>query len=180
MNLKNERDDLRRILLEQSVVFGDYTLASGKKSSLYIDARKTTLHPEGARLIATIFLAEFSKDKDANAIGGPTLGADPIVGAILSLCERTDVRGFIVRKAEKNHGTQKLIEGNLEKGDRVVMVEDVVTTGGSVMGAIEAVRAAGVEVSKVMAVVSRAESSKIFSDEGIEFFSIFDVKDLVE
>ncbi len=179
MSLQRERDGLRRILLEQSVSFGDFTLASGEKSGFYIDARKTTLHCEGAVFAAKIFLGEFSKDRSANAIGGPTLGADPIVGAMLALCENSGVHGFIVRKEGKKHGMQNLIEGNLQKGDRAVMVEDVVTTGGSVMRAVEAVRAAGAEVSKVMAVVSRAESDKVFAEAGIEFFSIFDVTELV-
>ncbi len=180
MNQQTEREKLRRILLDQSVSFGDFTLASGEKSGFYIDARKTTLHPEGARLVATIFLSEFSKDPGANAIGGPTLGADPVVGAMLALSGNPDIHGFIVRKEEKGHGTQKLIEGNLQKGDRAVIVEDVVTTGGSVMKAVKAVAAAGAEVSKVMAIVNRAESDKVFTDAGTEFFSIFDVAELVD
>ncbi len=179
MTLKKEKEALRRILVDQSVRYGDFKLASGAKSGFYIDARKTTLHPEGARFAAAIFLEEFFKDKNANAIGGPTLGADPIVGAMLALCQPTGVHGFIVRKEEKKHGAQKLIEGNLREGDRAVMVEDVVTTGGSVMRAVEAVRGAGADVSKVMAVVSRAESDKVFTDKGIEFFSIFDVSEIV-
>lgn len=178
MNSEKERDKLRRILLEKSVSFGDFTLSSGKKSGIYIDARKTTLNPEGARLAAVIFLDRFSTDPEANAIGGPTLGADPIVGAMLALCEKPDIHGFIVRKEEKKHGTQKLIEGNLQKGDRAVMVEDVVTTGGSVMKAVEAARAAGAEVSKVMAIVKRGDCEDVFREKGIEFFAIFDAKEL--
>ncbi|WP_462137102.1 orotate phosphoribosyltransferase [Candidatus Mycalebacterium sp.] len=180
MSLKREKDELRRILLEQSVQFGDFTLASGVKSSLYIDARKTTLHPEGARLAAAIFLEEFIKDKDANAIGGPTLGADPIVGAVLAFCEKPDIHGFIVRKEEKKHGTQRMVEGNLQKGDRAVIVEDVITTGGSVLRAVGAIRAVGAEVSKIMVVVNRSGTNKLFEDEGIDLFSIFDVSELVE
>lgn len=180
MSLGREREELRRILVERSVSFGDYTLSSGAGSGVYIDARKATLHPAGARLAAAIFLDELSKDPSANAVGGPTLGADPIVGAMLALCGNGDLCGFLVRKEEKKHGARKLIEGNLRKGDRAVMVEDVVTTGGSVLRAVEAVRAAGAEVSKVMAIVSRAdaESEKAFKDAGVEFFSIFDVAEL--
>ena len=179
MSLKIQRDRLRSILLERSVEFGEFTLSSGEKSALYIDARKTTLDPEGARLCAEIFLAEFSKTPLASAIGGPTLGADPIVGAMLALCEDSDPRGFIVRKSEKGHGTRRLIEGGLAEGDIAMMVEDVVTTGGSARRAIEAVRAAGAEVSKVAAVVSRAKTANPFADECIDFFSIFEEKDLL-
>lgn len=180
MSLKQEKDELRHILLEQSVQYGDFTLASGAKSSLYIDARKTTLHPEGARLAAAIFLEEFMRDKGANAIGGPTLGADPIVGAVLAFCEKPDVHGFIIRKDEKKHGARRMIEGNLQKGDRAVIVEDVVTTGGSVLRAVEAIRELGAEVSKIMVVVNRSGTGRLFEDEGIDFFSIFDVRELVE
>lgn len=177
--MKIQRDRLRSILLERSVEFGEFTLSSGGKSAIYIDARKTTLDPEGARLCAEIFLAEFSKDPSANAVGGPTLGADPIIGAMLALCEDSDPHGFIVRKSEKGHGTRRMIEGGLTEGDRAVVVEDVVTTGGSAMRAIEAVRAAGAGVSKVMAIVSRAREANPFAGEGVEFFSIFEEKDLL-
>ena len=179
MSLKIQRDRLRSILLERSVEFGEFTLSSGEKSALYIDARKTTLDPEGARLCAEIFLAEFSEDSSANAIGGPTLGADPIVGAMLALCGDADLCGFIVRKSEKGHGTRRLIEGGLAGGDNAVVVEDVVTTGGSARRAVEAVRAAGADVSKVMAIVSRAKTANPFADEGVDFFSIFEEKDLL-
>ena len=124
------------------------------------------------RLIAEIFLEEFSKDPSADAIGGPTMGS------VLALCQDSDMRGFIVRKSEKEYGTRRLIEGSLLKGDSVVLVEDVVTTGASVMRAAEAVRGMGASVSKIMAVVSRADTANPFEGEGIEFFNIFDVKDL--
>ncbi|MGI9558458.1 MAG: orotate phosphoribosyltransferase [Thermodesulfobacteriota bacterium] len=178
MSLKKERDRLRSILIARSVEFGDFTLSSGEKSGVYIDARKTTLDPEGARLAAAIFLDLFSKDGRANAIGGPTLGADPIVGAMLALCGDTSLRGFIVRKQEKGHGTQRRVEGNLQKGDRAVLVEDVVTTGGSVMRAAEAVRALGAEVLSVMAIVKRGDAQALFEKEGIGFHAIFDADEL--
>ena len=180
INMENERDELFQILLKQSVFFDDFVLSSGEKSNFYIDARKTTLHPVGVNLVAKIFLNEFLKDKEVNAVGGPTLGADPIVGAMLSLSERTDIHGFIVRKEIKKHGTQKLIEGNLEKGDRVVVVEDVITTGGSVLRAVDLIRKSGAHVSKVMTIVNRTKCEKLFEKEGIDFFSIFNAEDLID
>ena len=140
---------------KEAVKFGDFTLSSGKKSDFYVDCRKITLHPQGARLIAQIILEKIKGSK-VDAIGGLTLGADPITSSVVAL---SDIPGFIVRKKEKEHGTRQKIEGIIEPGFNVVIVEDVATTGASALQAIEAVEAVGAKVVKVIAVVDREEGA---------------------
>jgi orotate phosphoribosyltransferase len=111
--MADNKQRLKEILQEKSILKGDFTLASGKKSTYYIDARLTTLDPEGVNLIGKIFLEEIIKDSSINVVGGPTMGADPIVGSVLALSQEAGcpLPGFLVRKEEKGHGTGKLIEG---------------------------------------------------------------------
>lgn len=150
------REELKKLLLETGAVkFGDFTLSSGKKSDFYIDCRKITLHPQGAKLIAKIILEKI-KGLKVDALGGLTLGADPITGAVVAL---SNIPGFIVRKKEKEHGTRQKIEGLIEPGWNVVIVEDVSTTGASALQAIEAVEAIGAKVVKVISVVDREEGA---------------------
>ena len=150
------KQELIKLLKETGAVkFGDFTLASGKKSDFYVDCRKVTLHPKGAKLIGKIILEKIKGIK-VDAVGGLTLGADPIIGAVITL---SDIPGFIVRKKAKEHGTQQKIEGLIEKGWNVVIVEDVATTGGSAKQAIEAAEAVGAKVVKVIAVVDRQEGA---------------------
>jgi orotate phosphoribosyltransferase len=158
--LRSDRDRLKQLLREQSLMFGEFTLVSGKKSSFYFDSKRTTLLPEGAYLVAAEVLKTLEEHGvDADAIGGMTLGADPIVCpvAALSHAEGRPLRAFIVRKETKEHGTARQIEGQLEPRSRVVVVDDVVTTGGSTLRAIEAVEAAGHEVVAVVCLVDREE-----------------------
>ena len=157
----SHRDELLQILLQKSFKKGEFTLASGQKSNYYIDGKRTSLDSRGSYLIARIFLAMLADDVP-DALGGLTLGADPIVGAILSLAGMEDLElgGFIVRKEAKGHGTQSLVEGPVGKGTRVVVIEDVVTTGGSSLRAIEAVRAVGAEVNRVLAIVDREQGGQ--------------------
>ena len=141
-------------------MFGDFTLASGKKSKFYFDSKKTTLLPEGAYLAARETLRVIRREGiQASAIGGLTLGADPLVCpvAALSHVEGPPLRAFIVRKEAKEHGTGRQIEGNLEPGSRVIIVDDVVTTAGSTLKAIEAAEAAGYPVVAVLCLVDREE-----------------------
>jgi len=150
------KKELKTLLFETGAVkTGDFTLSSGKKSNIYIDCRKVTLHPKGAKLIGEIILEKI-KGLKVDAIGGLTLGADPITSAVVTL---SDIPGFIVRKKEKEHGTQQKIEGLIDKGWNVVIVEDVSTTGASAMQAIQAVEAIGAKVVKVICVVDREEGS---------------------
>jgi len=150
------KEELKQLLFETGAVkTGDFILSSGKHSNLYIDCRKVTLHPRGARLIAGIILEKI-KGQKIDAIGGLTLGADPITSSVVTL---SDIPGFIVRKKEKEHGTRQKIEGLLAPGWKVLVVEDVATSGASALQAIEAVEAAGAKVMKVIAVVDREEGA---------------------
>jgi len=138
-----------------AVKTGEFTLSSGKKSDFYVDCRKISLHPEGAKLIGKIILDKI-KGLRVDAIGGLTLGADPITSAVVTL---GNIPGFIVRKKEKSHGTKQKIEGHIQSAWNVVIVEDVATTGASALQAIEAVEAAGAKVVKVISVVDREEGA---------------------
>jgi orotate phosphoribosyltransferase len=153
-------DRLLSILAERSARRGQFTLASGRQSTLYIDARLTTMSPEGLSLIGPLALAAL-RDADwrVQAVGGLTLGADPISYAIAYASADTELplRAFTVRKEAKAHGTGRLIEGPFREGDRVAVIEDVITTGGSALRAVEAIRAAGGTVAGVLALVDREE-----------------------
>jgi len=176
------REELMIRLVERSLKTGEFTLASGKKSSYYFNGKQTTLDGRGAYLVGRIFLAMLADDVP-DAVGGLTLGADPIVGAMLALAgmEDLDLKGFIVRKAAKGHGTESLVEGPVEKGDRVVVIEDVVTTGGSALQAINAVRELGCEVKKVIAVVDREEGGREnLGKEGFLLEAIFTAAELLD
>jgi orotate phosphoribosyltransferase len=158
--MENEREQLRHLLKSQSLMFGDFTLASGKTSTFYFDSKKTTLLPDGAWLTARAVLGVIREQGiEAEAIGGLTLGADPIVCpvAALSHVEGPRLRAFIVRKEAKEHGTGRRIEGNLPAKSRVIIVDDVVTTAGSTVKAIEAAEAEGHTVVAVICLVDREE-----------------------
>ncbi len=180
--MSQERERLKLILKENSILLGKFKLSSGKESNYYIDARLTTLHPEGVYLVGKIFLDVISKDSEIQAVGGPSIGADPIVGSILSLSYQSGypLRGFLLRKEEKKHGAGNLIEGNLRLGDKVAIVEDVATTGGSILKAIDAAKGAGTVVKKVLVIVDREEGArKTIEKMGYEFFSIFTIGELL-
>ncbi|PHX96203.1 MAG: orotate phosphoribosyltransferase [Gemmatimonadetes bacterium] len=156
-------DRLISLLAERSVRRGTFTLASGKQSSVYVDARLTTMSPEGLATIGPLALERIrAAGLDPDAVGGLTLGADPVAYAIAyaSALAGSPLRAFTVRKEAKVHGTGKLIEGPFTLGDRVVIVEDVITTGGSALRAIDAVRAAGGIIIGVLAVVDREEGGQ--------------------
>ncbi len=158
--MQSELERLKDLLTEHSLMFGDFTLVSGKKSRFYFDSKKTTLLPEGSYLVAREFLRLIrEKGIQAEAIGGMTLGADPIVCPVsaVSHLEGPPLRAFIVRKEAKGHGTGRRIEGNLRPGCRVIVVDDVVTTAGSTLQAIDAVLEAGFEIAAVLCLVDREE-----------------------
>jgi len=152
-----ERAKLLQVLAEKSFRLGQFKLSSGGTSDYYIDCRTTTLDSQGARLTGQAFWQEIqARDWRPQAIGGLTMGADPIVSAVAVVSGQ--VHGFLVRKAEKQHGTGQRIEGFRQKGARVVIVDDVCTTGGSTIQAIEAAREFGFEVAGVMCLVEREEA----------------------
>jgi orotate phosphoribosyltransferase len=158
-----DRSTLIALLATRSTRRGQFTLASGKTSDLYIDARLTTMSPEGLRLIGSLGVAVLRTEGwEVDAVGGLTLGADPIAYAIsyASASTTKPLRAFTVRKQAKAHGTAKLIEGPFVPGDQVAIVEDVVTTGRSTLQAIDAVREAGGKVVGVLALVDREEGGR--------------------
>ncbi len=154
---------LAEILVERSYMEGDFTLASGKKSDYYFDCRQTSLHPEGAWLIGSLF-NEMLSDLPVTAVGGMTMGADPLISAtsVVSHLTGRPLAGLIVRKALKDHGTGRYIEGlaNVKAHDKVAMLEDVVSTGGSVLQACERVRDAGLDVACICCVLDRGEGGR--------------------
>jgi len=157
------RHRLIELLAARSVRRGTFTLASGKQSSFYVDARLTTMTPEGLSTLGPVGLSLLrEREWDADSIGGLTLGADPFSYAIsyASAGEPRPIRAFTVRKEAKGHGTGKLIEGPFITGDHVVVIEDVITTGGSALRAIETLRGAGARILGVLAVVDREEGGR--------------------
>ncbi len=151
-----DRSMLLALIRELSLKRGHFILSSGAESDFYLDLRLTTTDARGAHLSAQFLLAEAYR-LGATRVGGPTLGADPLVGAAvaLSLEEARPLRGFLVRGEQKKHGTERLVEGHLERGDRVLVLDDVVTSAGSIVRAIEAVRAVGAEVLGCFCLVDR-------------------------
>src|SRR3984885_408046 len=175
------RKELLRLLAAKSFRLGEFKLSSGGTSDYYIDCRTTTLDAKGARLTGEVFLDIIrAQGWKPEAIGGLTMGADPIVVAV-SVVSR-ELNGFLVRKAEKQHGTGQRIEGFREKGARVVIVDDVCTTGGSTVQAIEAAREFGFEVVGAMCLVEREEAKGRANVEKAAapapFISIFTARDV--
>lgn len=174
------RDALIALIKEKALEFGDFTLASGKKARFYLDCRRVTLDSRGANLIAAGILERIA-DAWPDAVGGMAVGADPITGAVITLAGQgpRSLRGFIVRKEAKAHGKGRDVEGPVKAGDRVVIVEDVVTTGGSSLLAIEKVEAAGMTVDKVVAIVDRLEGgAAAFAEKGYKLETLLTIRDL--
>src|SRR5215471_18946129 len=158
---QSPREQLLNLIVKKSFTFGNFTLSSGLKSDYYIDCRTTTLNAEGAKLTGSVFLELFRQQGwRPQALGGLTLGADPIVTAVavISAQEHSPIHGFLVRKAEKAHGTGQRIEGFQEKGASVVIVDDVCTTGGSTVQAIQAAREFGFNIIGAACLVEREEA----------------------
>jgi orotate phosphoribosyltransferase len=169
-------------LQREALKRGTFTLASGRTSHYYVDGRKVTLSAEGAALIGAGVLELIAGRPEVAAVGGLTLGADPIVGATLALASlsgRNQLRGFLVRKEAKTHGTGNLVEGPLEPGSVVAIVDDVATTGGSSLQAATAVEAMGCKVGLVVVVLDRLEgAAEAFAARGLPFFSLLTIRDL--
>ena len=179
--MHSARQKLLTTLAHKSFRLGEFKLSSGGTSDYYIDCRTTTLDAKGSRLTGEVFVEEIrNRGWKAQAIGGLTMGADPIVVAVSVVSG--ELNGFLVRKAEKQHGTGQRIEGYREKGARVVIVDDVCTTGASTVQAIEAAREFGFEIVGVMCLVEREEAKGRPSVEKAavpaEFISIFTADDV--
>lgn len=174
---------LIEIIRQHGLRFGDFTLASGKKASYYLDCRQVTLHPDGLQQIAAGILEAMHHQFGTNfpdCIGGMAIGADPITAGIVLLAgqQKSPLRGFMVRKEAKQHGMGRLVEGPVSSGMKCIIVEDVVTSGGSALQAVEAVRAFGMEVMGVMAVVDRLEGGReAFEKAGVSLTTLLTIHD---
>ena len=180
----SRKSELSEIIQRLSFKKGDFVLASGKRSNYYIDCRTTTLDGRGGFLIGQLF-EEFLAPLHLDAVGGMTMGADPIVSSVLyrSADVGRPLQGFLVRKEAKGHGAGKQVEGHLQPWMRVALVEDVVTTGGSTLKAIEAVRrdCPGVQIVQILAIVDRnAGGAQVFKDLGIPFQSLYNVDEFLK
>jgi orotate phosphoribosyltransferase len=182
MGAQFDGERLIALLRRDALRTGTFTLASGRKSHYYVDGRKVTLSSEGATVIGAGVLENLADLPQVTAIGGLTLGADPIVGATLAVAGArgmTQLRGFLVRKEAKAHGTGQLVEGPLAGGETVVIVDDVATTGGSSLQAVAAVEALGCKVARVIVVLDRLEgAAEAFSSRGLDFRALVTIRDL--
>jgi orotate phosphoribosyltransferase len=177
----SERDRLRQMLLDRSMRFGEFVLSSGATSNYYIDVRKTSLHPDGLKLITRLFWEQL-KGHDVSAVGGLTLGADPLVAGVMwwSHEQGQPIEGFLVRKVSKEHGTRGQVEGNLAGHKRVAILDDVITSGESSLIAAEAAESYKAEVVRVLAVVDRGQgATQIFQQRGYPFTPLFTIGDLL-
>lgn len=177
-------DDLRQTLLDLLVKYaykeGDFTLSSGARSTYYINGKQVTLRAEGALVIGRLIWQMLPENTEA--VAGLTLGADPIVSAvsIVSALENKPIPALIIRKKPKGHGTKAYIEGpSLNPSAKVVVLEDVVTTGKSALLAVERLQAAGYQVAEIIALVDRQQGGReLYQSQGLKFQAIFDITQL--
>ena len=175
-----DRNALIALVRQKALKFGEFTLASGKTASYYLDGKQVTLDPAGAPLVAEGILDLLKTEGMPQAVGGMSIGADPITAAVvaLSAARGTPLRGFMVRKQAKGHGTNQYVEGPVRPGDEVAIVEDVVTTGGSSLTAIERVEQFGMKVVRVVAIIDRMEGgAEAFAQRGYQFESLLTIRD---
>jgi len=179
-NLDELREKLLHLLATEAYQEGDFTLSSGQKSSYYINGKPVSLSAGGALAIGQLFFSRLPSD--TQAVAGLTLGADPLVSAVtvVSAYENRPVSGIIVRKQPKGHGTNAYLEGkNLPPQGKVVVLEDVVTTGNSALFAVEQLQKAGYEVTQILAIVDREQGGKeLYQKRGIQFQALFSIHDV--
>lgn len=184
MSLRDSMYDRARLIQlfhERALKFGDFTLASGKKSTYYLDGKQISLHSEGLRLVS-YGLIELLNDVDYDAIGGMSIGADPIVGGVLVAAAASQpprsMSGFLVRKEAKGHGTNRFIEGPVKPGDKVIVIDDVVTTGGSALQAVDRIIEFGCTVVGVVGIVDRKEGGAAnFAARNLPFRALLTIED---
>ena len=176
-----DRDALLDLIRAEALQRGEFVLASGKKASYYLDCRNITLHPHGANVIAEGMLdAMQAAGPLPEAVGGMAIGADPITASIITLAGQRDLplKGFMVRKEPKGHGMGRQVEGPVRAGQRVVIVEDVITSGGSALKAVDAARDFGLEVERVIAIIDRlAGGEEAFREKGLELTTLTTIRD---
>jgi orotate phosphoribosyltransferase len=182
--LLSRKTQLIDLLARKSARRGEFKLASGRMSNLYVDARMTTMSPEGLSLIGPLAYETLrASGWNIDSVGGLTLGADPIAYAIAyaSFLAGSPLRAFTVRKEAKQHGTGKLIEGPFAEGDNVAVIEDVITTGGSALKAIDALRSAGAVISGVLGLVDREEGGRAaIEDAGVPVISLATASEIIK
>ena len=180
---------LAKILVERSYKEGDFLLASGRRSDYYFDCRVTALHAEGSELIGNLFFEAVSEiiasGTPVKGVGGMTMGADPLVSAttVVSSQQGKPLNGLLVRKESKGHGTNQFVEGlaNFETGDPVVVLEDVVTTGGSLLKACQRIESAGLKIVAVCCILDREEGGREkLKEAGYELKALFTRRELLE
>ena len=175
-----DKQALIELVRQKALKFGQFTLASGKKATYYLDGKQVTLDPTGARLVAEGLLDLIVADGMPGAVGGMSIGADPITAAVvtMSAVRGTPLVGFMVRKEAKGHGTNQFIEGPVQAGQTAVIVEDVVTTGGSSLQAIQRAEAFGLKITGVLAIIDRMEGgAQAFAGRGYKFASLLSIRD---
>ena len=174
----NSRDKLKEEILNKAVVHGKVILSSGKEADYYVDLRRVTLDAIAAPLVGEVML-DLTKELDFDAVGGLTLGADPVATAMMHVAasKGRNLDSFVVRKAEKAHGLQRRIEGPDVKGRRVLAVEDTSTTGGSVMTAVEALKEAGAIVVGVAVIVERG-AAPLIAENGLKYLAAYQLAEL--
>lgn len=173
------RESLKSEIVNKAVVHGKVILSSGKEAEYYVDLRRVTLDAVAAPLVGEVML-ELTKHLDFDAVGGLTLGADPVATAMLHAAAQQGRKldAFVVRKSEKAHGLQRRVEGPDVKGRRVLAVEDTSTTGGSVLMAVEALRAEGAEVVAVAVIVDRGSAGPKIAEAGLTYLAAYTLEDL--
>ncbi len=174
-----DRQKLIDLFQERALKFGDFTLVSGKKASYYLDGKQISLDAAGLRLVAEGLL-ELLADAEFSAIGGMSIGADPIIGAVLAVAaeQGRSLQGMLVRKEAKGHGTNRYVEGPVEPGAKVVVIDDVVTTGGSSLLAVDRIEEFGCQVVQVVGIVDRKEGgAENFAARNLPFRSLLTIED---
>jgi orotate phosphoribosyltransferase len=175
-----DKQALIQLVCDKALKFGTFTLASGKTANFYLDGKQITLDSFGAKLIAEGILDVLGQPLPS-AVGGMAIGADPITAAVITMAGMRGLalKGVLIRKESKGHGTDRYIEGPVQPGDELVIVEDVVTTGGSSLAAIERAEAFGLKIKRVIAIIDRLSGgAEAFRAKGYEFASLLTIRDL--
>ncbi len=175
-----DKQALIALVRQKALKFGQFTLASGRKATYYLDGKQVTLDPAGAKLMAEGLLDLLAGGPMPDAVGGMSIGADPITAAVvtMSAVRGTPILGFMIRKEAKGHGTNRYLEGPVQPGQTAAIVEDVVTTGGSSLVAIERAEAFGLKIAGVLAIIDRMEGgAEAFAQRGYKFASLLSIRD---
>jgi len=175
-----DKDALIDLICRKALKFGEFTLTSGKKATYYLDGKQVTLDPAGAGLVAEGILDRLEACPTVTCVGGMSIGADPITSSVVTLSAQRQrpLRGFMVRKEPKGHGTNRYIEGPVTPGEEAVILEDVVTTGGSSLTAIERAEEFGLRIGGIIAIVDRCEGgAEAFARRGYRFCSLLSIRD---